>query len=252
MLKRALRSLFAAAGYDLRRLRPVPAGSDTRPIGNLTSFLEDVRSRGYAIACAVDCGANEGEWAREFLGVYPEAKVVLVEAQESMRPKLEALRAEFPLAYAHIGGVGRAHAEKLFTFWPDRKGSTFLQNEDKQAQAEGRQVAIPIDTLPDILRKAGAPTPELVKMDIQGFELEALEGMGDMLGKVGALILESDLFSFLPGQPQADALVTWLAARGFFLYDICGFGRRPSDGAVSHLDMVFANDAGPLRKNKSW
>ena len=252
MLKGALRALASACGYDLRRIRTVPAGSDTRPIGILSSFLEDVRARGFAIDCAVDCGANEGDWAREFLGVYPHAKLVLVEAQESMRGKLEAVKAVFPETRVHIGGVGREHAEKLFTFWPDRKGSTFLQGEDGQARAEGRQVPTAIDTLPDILRMAGAPVPQLVKMDIQGFELEALEGMGPMLKQVGALILESDLYSFLPGQPQADVLTTWLAARGFFIYDVCGYGRRPSDGAVSHLDFVFANDNGPLRKYKGW
>jgi FkbM family methyltransferase len=251
-VKQAIRTLLARGGYEIRKSRTVPAGSDTRPIGDLTSFFEDIRARGFKIKCAADCGANAGKWSRALLDVYPHAQVVMVEAQESMRPHLQSVVDEFPEARIHIGGVGREKSEKLFTYWPDPTGSTFLDREDPKAQSEGRQVNLAIDTLPAILEKAGAPVPDLVKMDIQGFELEALEGMASILSQVGALILESNLFAFLPGQPQANVLVTWLAHRGFFLYDICGYGRRPTDGAVSHVDMVFANDKGFLRRYQGW
>ncbi len=200
----------------------------------------------------MDCGANVGLWTRELLKVFPDAAVALVEPQSKLRAHLDVLCTRFPKCKVFQGGAGGKPEQKLFSYWPDQKGSTFMARADEAALQAGRQTHLAVDSIPNILSSLGLPKPDLVKMDIQGMELEALHGMGEMLSGIEAVILECNLFKFLPDQPQAEELVAFMARKNFFLYDICGSGRRPSDGALSHLDMVFANDSGFLRKDKGW
>lgn len=251
-MKRRLKNLAASFGYEVRKVAHTPAGSDRRGIGDLTALLEDIRARGLRLNAALDCGANAGRWTRAFLDVYPDVRVLMVEPQGKMRPALDAVVAEYPEAAYWIGGVGGRDERRLFSLWPDTTGSTFLDKPDPKAEAEGRQVQLEVRTVPSILRETGFPFPQFVKMDIQGLELDVLRGMETELPKVEVFLLECSLFRFLEAQPVAHEIIAWLAARGFPLYDVGGYGRRPSDGALSHLDFVFAREDGWLRRNKAW
>ncbi len=251
-MKRLLKALLASQDYEIHKISRILPGSDRRGIGDLTSVLQDLKARGFTILTAMDCGANAGRWTDEFLTVYQDAQVLMIEPQEKMRPYLKAVAERHANARLWIGAVGGRNEKRLFSLWTDTTGSTFLDQPDPAALAEGRQVQLDTKTIPAILEETGFPFPQLIKMDIQGFELEVLRGMEGVLPRVEALILECSTFPFLRDQPVVENIITWLGKRGFSVHDICGFGRRPRDGALSHLDILFARDDGYLRQSKGW
>lgn len=84
---------------------------------------------------------------------------------------------------------------------------------------------VPLLTIPDILQEAGAPLPSLIKMDIEGQELAALEGAGDALSDTVALIMS------IHSRELYDACAALLTRHGFNLFPGWEIRRRLS-GAV--------------------
>jgi hypothetical protein len=91
-----------------------------------------------------------------------------------------------------------------------------------------------------------------VKLDIQGFELEALSGAQTTFGRTEVFILETSLFGFLPGQPVTREVISFMFDRGYELYDITDYLRRPYDGALAQVDLAFVKADGRFRTETKW
>ena len=66
------------------------------------------------------------------------------------------------------------------------------------------------------------------------------------------LILEVSLFEFMAGQPVAREVITFMGDRGYEIYDVPGFLRRPFDGALGQMDLAFVRTQGVLRSKHDW
>lgn len=62
--------------------------------------------------------------------------------------------------------------------------------------------------------------PKLLKLDVQGCEMEVLKGATRSLKHAKALITEVSFREFYKGQCRFDQVVSCLAAQGFFVHAI--------------------------------
>jgi len=140
----------------------------------------------------------------------------------------------------------------LQTICDDLAGSSFLPSVDPELIKRGKQRTVPVVTIDSLLEANPQFKPELVKIDVQGFELEVLRGARTLFQTTQLFIIEASLFEFMPGQPLASEIVRYMRDNSFELHDVAGYLRRPSDGALGQMDLVFAASTGPLRKTSSW
>lgn len=91
------------------------------------------------------------------------------------------------------------------------------------------------------------PKPDLIKLDIQGYELEALRGGQECLMSAKAVIAEVSFVEYYEGQCLFHDLVTYLAEFGLF---IGAFGiNTPTGRSVWQTDVLFLRGARPAKNN---
>jgi len=218
MLKELGKGLLRRAGYEVRRIqRP---GSHLRTIGQQDSVLVDLRARGFSPVLVFDVGASDGAWTNSVRPIFPNAQYVTVEPRQTgFEPTVRA-------------AIGAAEGSGVLTDYAT--GSTLLPHK---AHDDVIRVQVPVTTLDALAARFGVP--DLVKLDVEGLELEALKGAKTLFGRTDVFIVEVGLYRFGTDRPMLHEVVAYMADQRYFLYDVVGFIRRPYDGAVGLLDLCF-------------
>jgi hypothetical protein len=127
-------------------------------------------------------------------------------------------------------------------------GATMLETRH-DSQYRVNEMQVDVLSLDDLVSAGEIPgIPEVLKIDVEGYELEVLKGAGRLFGKTELVILEVSLYRFW-GQPVFHEVVAWMADRGYVLYDFAGFNRRPKDGTLGQADACFIRQDSRLRRD---
>ena len=94
--------------------------------------------------------------------------------------------------------------------------------------------------------------PYLIKVDVQGAELDVLDGTLETLNKTELVILEVSMFQLMKDAPQFYDVVVYMKNRGFVAYDVFGESFRPLDGALGQIDIAFVKENGRFRREHSY
>ena len=229
-------------GYELRRLRPVRA--------SLESALRNVRALGVVPASVADVGAAYGSWSLACAAVFPEAQFVLVEPLSEFAPFLAEAAARLGNARYVAAAAGSSDGQAILHVHHDLVGSSTYPEHEPDLESENRRVEAL--TLDSILSEAGAQPPYLIKLDVQGAELDVLAGATAALRQTSLLVLEVSFFEFFAAGPDFAAVVERMVTLGFALYDVLGLSYRPLDGALAQADVLFVPFDSPLRAHRLY
>jgi FkbM family methyltransferase len=241
-LKKAVLSLIRLLGYELRARN----ARDTLP-----GALRHAWAAGFAPATVIDIGAGRGDFSLACHRVFPGARYLLVEPLDEFVPAIEeALR--FMPNSRHVKAAAAAEAgDAVINVLPDLFGSS-LYLEDEDTDVNGAPRAVATVTLDGLTGEGGLEAPYLLKLDVQGAELDVLAGAGNTLAGAGVVILEVSFLGFFEGGPQFFDVLTYMKDRGFAVYDLFGISHRPLDGALAQADVVFVKEDGSLRSHHRY
>lgn len=167
-----------------------------------------------------DIGACVLHWTREAVNVWPDAKFFAFEAMQ-----------ESELIFKHFGvphfiGVLSDQNNKEVSFYKNVThpgGNSYYRENDeivKNASAyfnEGNKEIRKTVTLDTLMKSANLPQPDLIKMDVQGAELDILKGGLSTLTKCQDVILELQKIEYNKGAPLKDEVIQFMLERGFKL-----------------------------------
>lgn len=85
-MKRLIHFVLRKLGYRIVRIVQEP-----RPSEGLAPFFELLKKFGFAPKHILDVGANRGNWTREAMKFFPEARYTLVEPQDRLKSHIADL-----------------------------------------------------------------------------------------------------------------------------------------------------------------
>jgi len=213
---------------------------------SLPAVVGQIAKIGVEINTVIDVGAAHGEWSRECATVLPAARYVLFEPLSEYEPDLKSAVAGLARAECHNVGLGAVAGERQINVHPDLVGSSFyLEHEDSDVNGIPRTVRV--DTLDEVCERRTLAPPYLLKVDVQGAELDVLRGGTRMLAGCELIILETSFFDFYDNQTTVAEVIGFMRHSGFVLYDIFGMSYRPLDDALAQADLCFVPEGSVLR-----
>ena len=193
----------------------------------------------------VDVGAYVGDWTRECRAVFPEARVLMVEPGAARIAKLRALAARDP--HVAVEQALLSSSEQQVEFEEGASNSSIVKH------AGANTLSMRTTTLDALLAGTPFARPRLLKIDVQGHDLDVLIGGQRTLESVEALIVELSLIRLHATAPDLRTAIDWLDDHGFKLFDLAGLIRRPVDDALWQCDAVFvAHDSRLGRVDAGW
>lgn len=194
----------------------------------------------------LDVGASRGQFALHARHRYPQARIVcfepLPDSQATLRRVLGDRVELRPVAVGAEAGTASMHVSAA-----DDSSSLLPIGERQLAEfpgtQEARQLDVPVTTLADVLDE-GLAGPVLLKIDVQGLELDVLRGAGDALSAVDTIFVECSFVELYEGQALADEVIAYLFARGFRLGGVHGLATGQG-GQTLQADLLFTNTAAP-------
>jgi FkbM family methyltransferase len=180
---------------------------------------------------------------------FPRARYFLVEPVAECRPVLEQLTQRLDAEYFLVA-AGDRNEDVTFNVHGDISGSSlFAQVEGPALDGEARRV--PMRRL-DSLLPAALARPVLLKLDTQGAEISALQGLGNRLQEIDLMIIEASMMPMRVGIPEFADLVGYCDKAGFAVYDILEGHNRALDRALAQVDLVFVRKDSELRKEAAF
>lgn len=254
MFKSGVNTLLARFGFELRRKPSALAvATPTKTIRSAAraSFVEglaQVKQVGFEPATIVDVGAAHGNFTRACLSLFPNARYLVVEPLIEFRAGLQALASEHQNVTFENVAAGTQDGTATFHVHRDWDGSS-LYRETEGAQVDGVERTVPLRSLDSLAAQYQLPAPYLIKVDVQGAELDVLRGGLNTLRGCEYVLLEVAMYQFFVGGPQFADVVEFMHARNFAAYDIFGTLYRPLDNALSQVDMAFVRADGIFRQH---
>ena len=214
--------------------------------------LRAMARRGFAPGTIIDAGANVGEWTLMCRAIFPRAAYHMIEPQAGCASALRSITGESSDVHLHAVAVTRPGVQRVSMVGggPSRSGTgAWVANpDDASVNAE----ACAATTL-DELFGGELSKPVLLKLDLEGHELAALEGAEKLLRQVEVLLTETSMFDVNDsGRPLFFDVLVFLRNRGYELYDVASLSERPRDGRLRQADAVFVRRDSFLLGDRSW
>jgi len=95
-----------------------------------------------------------------------------------------------------------------------------LQNQIFPGTQEVGAFSVSVKPLSALLTEADIVSPALLKIDVQGYELEVLKGCGSLLKTFEYIFVECSFLELYQKQALAHEVITFLAKQGFNLKGI--------------------------------
>lgn len=193
----------------------------------------------------IDVGANRGQFALAARRSCPDARIISFEPLLGAGEKFERVFGGDDLTDLIKAAVGpqRCRAE-IHVSQRDDSSSLLpigaLQNQVFPGTKEIGTQLVEVGPLERFLSAEMLREPVILKIDVQGYERQTLEGCESLLDSLDTIYVECSFAELYEGQGLAGEIIDWLQFRGFALAGVHNVSYLPS-GVAIQADFLFEN-----------
>lgn len=214
----------------------VLSGSEHRPVLNP------------ALATIIDIGANRGQFSLAARRWSPMANIVAFEPLEKAAATFRRVFRNDAKVLIHQAAIGPQTGETIIHVAAADDSSSLLPMTDLQEKLfpGTREIGtekINVGPLSDFVSEDEIVPPAMLKLDVQGYEFQALQGCADLLNRFDCIYVECSFMELYAGQKLADDVIQWMLAKGFSLKNVFNMA-YDNTGKRVQADFFFANSTG--------
>lgn len=199
------------------------------------------------LVTVVDVGANVGQFSLLVRALNRDARILAFEPLPDAAARYRRVFAGdakvtlFQAAIAPETGRATMHVSA------SADSSSLLPISGRQAELfpgteEVGVTDVDAGPLSQFIGREDLAAPALLKIDVQGFELEVLRGAGDLLGSFEHVYVEASFEALYEGQALAAEVIAHMTGAGYVEAGRYNLSTGP-DGAPVQADFLFRRDA---------
>jgi len=168
----------------------------------------------------IDVGANKGQFSMAVRSLFPKAQIHAFEPLPEARERFQSVfKGDHKVALYDLA-IGAKAGEAIFYVADRADSSSLLRPGTGQREAYGvqtqRRITVRVQPLKETLDFSNLVHPVLMKIDVQGGELEVLKSI-ENLSLVDFIYVEVSFVELYERQPLFREIFDHLAERGFRL-----------------------------------
>ena len=202
-----------------------------------------------------DVGAYLGETAHWFSVLFPNATVWAVEPFPESFAKL-ALKSSnklkpFNFAVTNFDGS----VELYYNSIPHTSGIYPINSESSDSLSVAQQgesgaaavnssvgsVMVDARSLNSFVAEQNIQEIDLLKIDVQGAEVDVLKGSGQILNRVAVVLIEISLYDYYEKSSTIGDVESYLSPHGFSLWSVTDISNNPMNGRTDWVELLYVN-----------
>lgn len=199
----------------------------------------------------IDVGAHTGWFFHCWLDWCPSARIVAFEPTAESFLKATELYGADPRVRLFQLGIGSQTGELAFNILADSQVSNSFLAPIPEAWASIEyntgaitQRLVPVTTLDRFCAERQIPGAYLLKIDVQGYELEVLKGAIGILPRIDHIFVEAGIQRLYEGAPSFAEICVFMESQGFHLMHLRAWHR--GNRVLVESDLLFRrNDLAP-------
>jgi len=256
-MKSIVKRFIRKFGFDLVKIKHFEIADKTPKFldTNLPLFknrLTNLVKLGFESPIIVDGGAHIGNWTKIVSEFFPNSKYILIEPNPLVFSRINA---NLPnnITYTIVEkALGAQKGSLELNIWEgvdnELTGSSLCEHVRGDASKKINCEIIQLDSIIEIYQQV----PNLIKLDLQGYEIHALQGAKEILKKSEIIIIEFGCLDAYKDRTSINDLINVMYENSYCLYDIIDLHYRPYDNALTGGDFIFVKKSSKLKQYKGW
>lgn len=237
MIKNQLKKVIRNFGFEVKRY--IPSASEAARIHHFLKY--------YDIELVLDVGANIGQYALELRDLGYSKKIVSFEPLSSAYSQLQAVSSKDSLwEVAPRSAIGDKEDKIKINISANSASSSVLDMLEYQANAAPESIyydseIVNLSRLDNLAKKYITEDTNSIflKIDVQGFEKQVIEGATQILPRINGIQMELSLVQLYKNQVLFQDMVEFMEKLGYELHAVIPGFTDSTTGRLLQLDGIF-------------